>query len=112
MAVAMNNSSSVTWKTKLKPGEKFEPSVSYQATMRGWAEPRPRGERGSDTSGFSWRSRSSRCKMGSSTSPRPLLQWPQVSDRRTAEATKQDRVRRLCVSADLATVQSYSDNVG
>ena len=26
---AVNNSSTVTWKTKLKPGEKFEPSVIY-----------------------------------------------------------------------------------
>ncbi len=31
---AVNNSSSVTWKTKLKPGEKFEPSVSYHYFTR------------------------------------------------------------------------------
>ena len=31
---AVNNSSTVTWKTKLKPGEKFEPSVSYHYFTR------------------------------------------------------------------------------
>ena len=31
---AVNNSSSVTWKTKLKPGEKFEPSVAYHYFTR------------------------------------------------------------------------------
>jgi hypothetical protein len=31
---AVNNSSSVTWKTKLKPGEKFEPSVLYHYFTR------------------------------------------------------------------------------
>ena len=31
---AVNNSSSVNWKTKLKPGEKFEPSVLYHYFTR------------------------------------------------------------------------------
>ena len=31
---AVNNSSTVTWKTKLKPGEKFEPSVNYHYFTR------------------------------------------------------------------------------
>jgi hypothetical protein len=31
---AVNNSSSVIWKTKLKPGEKFEPSVRYHYFTR------------------------------------------------------------------------------
>jgi hypothetical protein len=31
---AVNNSSSVTWKVKLKPGEKFEPSVNYHYFTR------------------------------------------------------------------------------
>jgi len=31
---AVNNSSTVTWKTKLKPGEKFEPSVMYHYFTR------------------------------------------------------------------------------
>ena len=31
---AVNNSSTVTWKTKLKPGEKFEPSVIYHYFTR------------------------------------------------------------------------------
>jgi hypothetical protein len=31
---AVNNSSTVTWKTKLKPGEKFEPSVDYHYFTR------------------------------------------------------------------------------
>jgi hypothetical protein len=31
---AVNNSSTVTWKTKLKPGEKFEPSVTYHYFTR------------------------------------------------------------------------------
>ena len=31
---AVNNSSTVVWKTKLKPGEKFEPSVKYHYFTR------------------------------------------------------------------------------